>query len=197
MNKTLRFGLVLIVLIGAVLIFKDGIAGALPGPKAASPAPVAFKSAPEDIAETEALDIAPSGVFQGTASAPGCEGITVVQPNDYSVCGLAILKATSVAENVRIAARLAEEAEIPGGAGKVLIGTLRIEWFVENKLENGPNDQFATVDICFSNYPDKTLVVKYYDDELKTWNELETVVQNNEACAKMTMTGFYVLAEKE
>ncbi|GEM_PF-5546433 len=192
MKKEIRITIVLVGMIAAIALAGCASNAAGPALDGASPA---INDAAQSGPQAAGND--PAGVIKGSVAAPGCEGFSFTQPDKYSVCGFAVLNAVSLADKVKIFVRLAEGAEVPGNAGKVLVQTIKIEWYMDGKLEAGPNEKLADVDICYSASPGKVLVVEYYDGTQKAWAELDSVVDNDQVCAKMTMTGLYVLAEKE
>lgn len=192
MTKKFRLIFVLMGIIAAVVM--AGCASNAAGPALEGGGPAVNDAAQ---AGPQAAGDSPVVAVQGSVDPPGCDGFSITAPDKYSVCGFAVLNANMVKDNVKISVRQAEADEVPAGAGKVLVQAIMIEWFMDGKMVSGPNDQYADIDLCYSAMPDKELVIKYYDEAQKAWVGLETTAANDQVCAKITMTGFYVLAEKE
>jgi hypothetical protein len=131
--------------------------------------------------------------LQGTTRPPNCEGMTIVESGQYSVCGVAVVEVELKGNNVELT--LALEA-FPTDTGKVLAGTVNLQCLVDGEVHNGSHDEHAEPKLCFAAPPDKELEVKFYDEGAKAWVPVETTVADGRACALAFYSGKYILVEK-
>jgi hypothetical protein len=138
-----------------------------------------------------------SNEHKGTVRPPNCEGLTISESGDYSICGIAILEVDfkNDDEDVKVLASLSEL--IPPNAGNVIAGPVKIGCLVDGKSDEGPHDQHAAIQMCFAAPHEKDSVIKRYDEKTQTWETLETKVDEGKACAKVNFNGKYVLVTEE
>jgi hypothetical protein len=148
----------------------------------------------EDVQASEPSDTQPQSMGQeGTIRPPGCEGLTIVESGQYSVCGVAIVIAELKDDGVEIVLTI---EPLPAGAGKVVAGTVNLQCFVDGKVHEGSHAEHAEPRLCFAASPGKDVQVRFYDENAKSWITVETTVTDGQACALANNSGKYILVEK-
>jgi hypothetical protein len=197
MKRTIPLMLVAIAAVGLIGLVGSRVAGGMWTAQATVPEKAVEVEQPAALEGAEPAapqDAAPASEgFQGTIIPPGCEGITITETGEYSVCGVAILSVVLQDIDIKV---LASIEPYPTDAGKVLAGTINLGCLLDGKPDMGPHDVHAQPKICFAAPPDKDVQVKFYDEAAKAWVGLETTVSEGQACVPANYSGRYVLVEK-
>jgi hypothetical protein len=196
MSKIIRVIIVVAALVLVALVSSQvAQAGWAPGDNASKEAQKdAQLPKQEDIQVSEPSDTQPQSMGQeGTIRPPGCEGMTIIESGQYSLCGVAIINAELKDDGVEIVLTI---APLPTDAGRVLAGTVNLECWVDGEIHQGPHDEHAEPRLCFAAPPDKDVQVRFYDESTKAWVAVETTVADGQACAPANRSGKYILVEK-
>lgn len=198
MKKPIRLLIVSAVVIAVIAIAGTSVAWAKLSPQSADAASTGWgmqRAAPLDGVQPAAPEDGPSASsgYQGTVLPNGCTGVNITESGQFSICGIAVLNVDLKASNVEL---ILTVESLPADVSKALVGTVRLDCFVDGKAEDGPHDPHAALQLCFAAPPDKDVQVMFFDEAAQSWTALETKVEGGQACAPANYSGRYILVEK-
>jgi len=183
MKRQIRFVIVVTAVLVLAALASSNVAWAGLSPQPAEPGIVPQEAQPV------------SSEYKGTVRPPNCEGLTITESGDYSVCGVAVISVEfTTDEDVHLLASL--DPYIPPGVSKVMAGPVVIGCLVDGVSDPGPHDRHADIKMCFAANPKNKSVIKFYDEAAGAWVALETTEENGQACATVNYSGKYVLVKK-
>lgn len=191
MSKLFRV-ISVIVIIGAVLVLSNRAVQAGWAPREKMQTDAQLPKQEVQAAEPSDTQLQTMGK-EGTIRPPACDGLTIVQSGQYSLCGVAVINAELKEDGIEVVVTL---QPLPANAGKVVAGTVNLECWVGGKIHEGPHDEHAEPRICFAAPPGKDVEVRFFDETAKSWVAVETTVADGQACAPAYISGKYILVEK-
>ena len=188
MHKYIRAILAAIVLVGIVLLGRNGMAWAGNLPSASGVVP-----------QSQGLPAAENAAAEpGSVRPPPVVVPPIQTPGTYSVGGVCTFRVIEIANNVALHADLLPFATLgkrPPNIASYLAGVCRAIYTKVGAgvIDLGPTD--GQVEVCFAAVPDTTSKIYVYND--KTWTALDTTVQDGLACAPAQQSGKYAMVTEQ
>jgi len=135
--------------------------------------------------------------------------VRTCREGNYSVGGVSGLKVHRLERGYCLQAFLWKHffpfGRIPDGAGKILAPITFIQYFRFSRFIHKVPDEDGDVEICYAVPADKEAKIYFYNfhgarfgdhNKKRSWEPLETTIENGMACAKAQTSGAYALIGK-
>ena len=189
MGKIFRVIILIAVLLGTIGLAQKQVAWAQPSAK--------------DDQSVQLPNVSPSylkdanGDDDGSVKPPP-KKVKTCKRGTYSVGGVSVLKVKRLAPDYCVMASLRKRHHVPGrippGAGTILADITLFQVIYRHHLVSTLPDKAGHVELCYAIPPGVTAKLYYRDDS--EWEQMETKVKGNSACARVFASGYYALIGK-
>lgn len=190
MNRKLRLGLTILLVIGVIFLSRNQFGRARDDDRQQEQAALGVKE----------LQGNPDDKEPGSVKPPPSKRPHITKPGKYSIGGVCILEIISLSKGISVSTQLLDYTSVPKppeNAGNFLAGVCRVAFFSGQALIPALSAGQGEVNICFASIPNTAPTNYVWSDMDLQWYSQPTGMVEALNCSPAEITGNYVLIGKK